>query len=98
MSIRAYLEINSEIKSTDDELIITKTLKKTPSFNITRESEIFEVFQRYGEDNTNNDCIGEISISKSDWQKAPKSHLSDKSVKQINRDFRNNDSVIYHCF
>ena len=97
MSVRAYLEKNLEIESNNEELIITKTLKRMPTFNVTRQPEIFELFCEYGEDYTNDDCVGEISISKSEWEKVPKDRLPKKTVNQINKDFQSRDEITYHC-
>lgn len=94
MSVRAYLVKESKIQHVNNELIITKRLKDTPTFNVTRHPEIFELFCKYGQDNTNDDLIGEISIAKDDWNKL---NISSSLVDKITKDFNDNDVVVYQC-
>lgn len=94
MSVRAYLVKQIIVKYEDDELIITKRLNSTPTFNVTRHPEIFELFRNYGQDNTNDDLIGEISIAKDDWNKL---NISSFLVDKITKDFNDDDVVVYQC-
>ena len=94
MSVRAYLVKESKIQHENNELIITKRLRDTPTFNITRHPEIFELFYKYGQDNTNDDLIGEISIAKDDWVNI---NFSSSIFDKITKDFGDNDLVVYEC-
>lgn len=94
MSVRAYLVKETNIEYENDELIITKRLKDTPTFNVTRHLEIFELFCKYGRDNTNDDLLGEISIAKDDWDSL---NFSSSIFDKISKDFGDNDIVVYEC-
>lgn len=97
MSTRAYLLKDTIVKHENDELTITKILNDTPTFNVTRRPEIFELFRRYGQDNTNGDCIGEISIGRDAWDEILKWHEKSDEIFKISDDFGGGDSVTYEC-
>lgn len=67
MSVRAYLIKNFSADFEGDDIIFKKVVDRTPLFNVWRNANIFDIFQSYGCDLTNQDAIGEVTLSKSDW-------------------------------
>ncbi len=68
MSVKAYKILINHTTILDNVIKIEKTIEKTPTFNITHHENIFKIFQEYGVDCTNEDCIGQIEIDNLDFE------------------------------
>ena len=101
MSINAYLIKNISLKITENEYIYQKTLEKTPTFSITNNENIFKIFQENNGDNTNADLTGEICIDKESWintiSNLNTTDEETKIIQKISDDFKNKDTLYYHC-
>lgn len=64
MSIRAYL-VHTEYKTIDNE--VWHIHRHEYLWNNWSESEIFDILSRYGNDMTNNECIGIVEITYDCW-------------------------------
>lgn len=105
MSVNAYLikKINSKTK--DNELIIEKILKKTPTFNLNSHSKIWKLLQEHHCDNVNEDLNGEIVIDKYVWKNilnnlSTENYTSEelKIIKNITKELKNKEIIYYDCF
>ena len=64
MSIRAYLIERKRVDSDKENYDKIVTYRhRTPFFNVWRTTNLIDIFQLYGFDGTNNDCIGEFELS-----------------------------------
>ena len=106
MASKAYLIKETNVKTTDDELILKKkTLEKTPTFNLTNDWKILNLFEEYGSDNTNSDLNGELVMDKDSWTEMLNSiTLSEfnssemEIIEKITADLKDRKMVFYECF
>lgn len=104
MSSNAYLIKEINLKSTKNEIIIEKRIEKDPTFKIAN-YKIFKIFQEYGQDNTNEDLVGEISIDKKSFEKFmnsynPSSYSKEEKriIAKIESNLKNNEITFYEVF
>jgi len=104
MSSNAYLIKEINLKTTKNEMIIEKRIEKDSTFKIAN-YKIFKIFQEYGQDNTNEDLVGEISIDKKSFEKFKNSYnLSSYSkeekriIAKIESNLKNNEITSYEVF
>lgn len=104
MSSNAYLIKEINLKTTKNEMIIEKRIEKDSTFKIAN-YKIFKIFQEYGQDNTNEDLVGEISIDKKSFEKFKNSYnLSSYSkeekriIAKIESNLKNNEITFYEVF
>ena len=104
MSSNAYLIKEINLKSTKNEIIIEKRIEKDSTFKIVN-YKIFKIFQEYGQDNTNEDLVGEISIDKKSFEKFKNSYNPSSYSKEENRiiakiesNLKNKEITFYEVF
>ena len=105
MSVRAYIIRKFNVHLTDDEIIFEKVVDRTPLFNVWHDSMIFEVFQDYGCDLSNDDAIGEITLSKSGWRNFKKNFKKEgweekdlEILNKINEELEDEEDIWCECF
>ncbi|MDO5848228.1 MAG: hypothetical protein Q4P18_01685 [Methanobrevibacter sp.] len=105
MSVRAYILRKVNVKFKDDEIIFERILDRYPLFNVWHHPKIFELFEDYGCDFSNQDAIGEIMLTKKGWKefvkKFKKDDWSDEELKileTINRELEIDEDIWCECF
>lgn len=97
MSVNAYLVKDIDLKTTENEIIIKKTLAKDSTFKLSTDFKIFEIFQKFGEDHTNQDCLGEITIDREGFNKFKNSYNPLKYTKEEKRIINEIESNLKDC-
>lgn len=101
MSVNAYKILNNNVTILKEIIKIEKTIEKTPTFNISRHNNIFKIFQEFGVDCTNEDCVGQIEIDNGDFEeKINKFDFTNEEkniLKIIKKDLIENNYISFEC-
>ena len=68
MSTKAYLIKDVNIKTNEDNIIFEKVLEKTPTFSLSDDEKIFNLFADNDCDKTGDDFFGELVMDTSTWE------------------------------
>lgn len=55
-------------------------------FNVTRNPNVFNVIAIWGDDCTNNDCCGEMTLDREQWDKIKDEYSIDKKLNKVIND------------
>lgn len=105
MSVRAYILRKIDVNFTEENIIFKKIMDNKPLFNVWHNPKIFEIFLDYGCDFSNQDSLGEIMITRSDWMEFKKDFKNEgwteeelEILNTINNELKEEEDIWCECF